>query len=263
MSSFLSSLLGGGGSSSSSSSTTTATDARVTTGGDQTAPIQAGSARSQQANGDGSLAAGRDVKISTSSEDNRNFGTSLDGLKIGNGSTLNVTTADPALAAAAIGASGETARLAMLSNLATVDAALTQNQETSARAFDFGSVALAANADTNRAALEFGSDALAQNTETSRVALAANSKTISDALTALAEVDRRRDQATTQAINAGLDLGRQASASAEAVQQNALNKLAEQRAPDGANLTKIALAAIVALFGYILFRSLRSSKPRE
>lgn len=200
-------------SSSKSASTTSATDNRTTTAGDQTAPQNIGT-RNQQANGEGSVSAGGAVRIDQ--RDERNFGTSLDNLKAGNNATINVSTSDPALAAAALQIGSDTAKAALLTNLGAVTESL----------YSVNLAGLSA-AETQRAAIE-----------------------------ALQASDQRRERATTEAINAGLDLGRQASASAETVTQNALAKLAEQRAPDGANLTKVALwvvGALAAVFGLRLF----------
>lgn len=214
------------GSSSKSSSNTTALDNRVTTAGDQAAPIVSGS-RNTQANGEGSIATKGNVAVTQT--DSRNFGTSVDNLKAGNGSTINITSSDPALAGLTVAMQAQTA-----------------------------ADALGANVELGRAALAANLGAVERSLSTVDTTNAAAAATQAAAIAALKEADIRRDRATTEAINAGLDLGRQSAAAAEAVTQSALTKLADQRAPDGANLTKIALWAVVALAAVFGLRLLRS-----
>jgi hypothetical protein len=258
-------------SSSKSASTTSATDNRTTTAGDQTAPQNIGT-RNQQANGEGSVSAGGAVRIDQ--RDERNFGTSLDNLKAGNNATINVSTSDPALAAAALQIGSDTAKAALLTNLGAVteslysvnlaglSAAETQRAAIEAleasdqRRSEESGKNLSAGYDFGRSALEQNSRIVGAGFDFARETNSEAFETQRAAIEALQASDQRRERATTEAINAGLDLGRQASASAETVTQNALAKLAEQRAPDGANLTKVALwvvGALAAVFGLRLF----------
>jgi hypothetical protein len=160
-----------------------------------------------QALGDGSIATNGNVRVEQ--VDERNYGTSLERVQVGAGGTVNVTTADPALAAAAIQANSDTARAALVANLAASQSAL---------AFGGQTVGLAA------------------------------------------ELAQKNKEITTQTINASLDQAREAAARSESVVQSALSKLADQRAPDGANLTKVVLWIVGALAVVLGLSAHRSKK---
>lgn len=235
----------------SSNSTTVATDQKVANAGELNAPQANSNAAQANAAGSNALRAGNDasIRIDQSVKDSRNFGTQLGDLKLGNGSSVTVTTADPALAALAMDLQRQTAADSVAGQAYTAAAALN------------------ANSDVSRAALSANLGAVSQSLATVQATNADAFATQRDAIAALQEADKRRERITTEAINAGLDMGRQASASAEEVTRNALDKLAEQRAPDGANLVKVALwvvAAVALVFGLrALPRLFRRPAPRS
>ncbi len=176
--------------------------------------------------------------------DARNFGTQLEGLKVGNNSSINVTTSDPALAAAAMDLQRQTAADSVAAQAYTAAQALN------------------ANSGVSQAALASNLGALSQSLATVQATNADAFATQRDAIAALNEADKRRERITTEAINAGLDMGRQASSSAEETVRNALTKLAEQRAPDGANVVKIALWVVAAVAGVLALRFLTNSRAK-
>ncbi len=334
-----------GGSKSSSTSTTNAEDQKVSTGGDVGAPILTGDGSVQ--GGGQVFSAGYKSTIAIGGDtvtDSRNFGTQLG--PIGAGASVNVTTADPALAAAAIQAQSDTARDALVTNLGTTALALesaqianeraqaaglaygaqalqgiqqatgdalASNALATGRALDLGEFAIAANAAANESANDLSRVAIASNVAVSdaanarafdfgALALGANDAANARAVAAAAasqqgaldfgalalgsalasnetvsgrafdfgaqSVDlvgdllQKNREITSQTINAALDQSREAAARSENVVQSALSKLADQRAPDGANIVRVVLWIVGALAAVFALRALLPGKGK-
>ena len=90
-------------------------------------------------------------------------------------------------------------------------------------------------------------DALAAQLAAQTRALQTVDASTAGTFAAFEAMDQRRSQAVSQTINSATDQAREAAARSESIVQNALNKLADQRAPDGSNVVKIVLGIVVAL----------------
>lgn len=143
----------------------------------------------------------------------------------------------------------ETARAALAANVAGQDRAFTFADSAGARTLDAARAALAANLTAQQNALT-----TVQAVNDGAFGLQATT------LANIAELDRRRSIETTNTINSATDQAREAAARSESIVQSALNKLSDQRAPDGANTVKIVLYIALAFAAIFGLRALRSAK---